>query len=150
MAGTLVNLLVHVVFATRFRRHLITPDIEPELHRYMAGIARQMGSPCVAINGMSDHIHMLLSLSKNQSLSVVVGQIKRGSSRWIKLRGEQWRDFRWQGGYGAFAVSESGRNTVIRYIARQKEHHARRTFTSEYTGLVERHNVDYDPRYLFD
>ena len=149
MAQTLVRVLVHVIFSTKDRANLIRPDIESELHRYLARIANNLDSPCFAVNGTTDHVHMLLSRSKNVALADLVAEVKKGSSKWIKTNGAAFRSFHWQDGYAAFSVSPSKAAAVERYIAQQKEHHRKRSFQGELILFLRRHGVEYDERYIW-
>ena len=107
MAQTLTSLLVHIVFSTKHRVSIITPEIEPELFAYIGGILKNNSSPLLAAGGTSDHIHLLVSQSKNIALSLLIQDVKKDSSIWIKTQSEIFKDFHWQDGYGAFSVSKS-------------------------------------------
>ena len=148
MAQTLVSLMVHVVFSTKKRRPMITPDAEPELYAYMVGITKNLESRCLAIGGTSNHVHLLISQSKNIALSHLLEEIKKSSSKWIKTKGASLRTFGWQDGYGAFTIGESQVEALTRYIANQKEHHRKLTFEQELVALLKRYRVQYDERYL--
>jgi len=104
MAQTLVSLYVHVVFSTKNRADLIPPEIEETLFSYFGGILQNNHSKLIAANGTKNHVHLLISLSKNISLSELVGDIKRDSSKWIKTNNANFENFQWQNGYGAFSV----------------------------------------------
>ena len=149
MAQTLVSLLVHLVFSTKHRADLITPEVEPELFAYLSGILRNRESRCLAAGGTANHVHLLVSLSKNVALSALLGELKKSSSRWVKTKGARFRDFGWQDGYGAFSVGQSNVAALRRYIARQKEHHRVRSYESEVLTLLDRYGVRYDERYLW-
>ncbi|HJQ34159.1 MAG TPA: IS200/IS605 family transposase [Pyrinomonadaceae bacterium] len=149
MSQTLVSLLVHVVFSTKDRADLITPELEPDLFAYLSGILNNHESRCLAVGGTANHVHLLVSLSKNFALSEVVGDLKRSSSRWVKTNGARFRDFGWQDGYGAFSIGESNVEALKGYIARQGEHHRRRTFESEMLSLLKRYGVKYEEEYLW-
>jgi putative transposase len=95
MAQTLVRVLVHLIFSTKDRAPLIGPDVESELHTYLAGIANNLHSPCFAVNGTRDHVHMLVSQSKNLALAKLVEEVKKGSSKWIKTKSAAFRTFHW-------------------------------------------------------
>jgi len=99
---------------------------------------------------MPDHIHILSTLPRTITVSKYVENIKRISSKWIKTKGYEYRNFRWQGGYATFSVSPSVKNTVYRYIANQKPHHLRKDFKKELLKLLDDHKVEYDLRYLWD
>ena len=149
MAQTLVRVLVHLIFSTKDRADVIRPDVESELHAYLAGIANNLHSPCFAVNGTSDHVHMLVSQSKNLALAELVAEVKKGSSKWIKTKGAAFRRFHWQDGYAAFFVSQSNVAAVEAYIARQKEHHRRRSFQEELIQFLRKHGVEYDEHYIW-
>ena len=150
MSQSLVKNLVHLVFSTKFRERILTDAVRSELHRYMAGIFRDMDSPALAINSVTDHVHILFCLSKNHAIAQVVMEIKRGSSRWMKTQGPEFVLFRWQNGYGAFSVNYQGLEPVKAYIARQASHHRMKTFQQEYRGILRQYQVDYDERYVWD
>ncbi len=150
MAQTLVSLLVHVVFSTKNRADLITSEVEPDLFAYIGGILNNNHSKLLAANGTMNHIHLLASLGKTISLSELVGDIKRGSSVWIKKEGSEFRNFHWQDGYGAFSIGQSQVEAVMRYIARQKEKHAKKSFEDEFRGFLKSYGIEYDERYVWD
>jgi putative transposase len=131
MAQTLVSLLVHVVFSTKYRADLITPEIEPDLYAWLGGIARKRESRLLAAGGTANHVHLLLSPSKNIALSPLIAELKKGSSVWIKTQGREFADFHWQDGYGGFSVGQSQIPALRSYFARQKEHHRQKSFQEE-------------------
>ncbi len=148
MAQTLVSLYVHVIFSTKNRTNLITPEIEPGLFAYIGGIMNNNKSKLLSANGTSDHIHLLISLSKKLGLSKLVGDIKRDSSVWIKKQDSQFQKFYWQDGYGAFSIGHSQIKTVKKYIERQKIKHAETDFKSEFRGFLKKYEMEYDERYV--
>lgn len=150
MPQSLSSVVVHLVFSTKHREPLIAPDVEPELHPYMATILRNAGCPSLAINGTADHIHALLFLSRTIAVSEVVEVVKRDSSKWIKTRGPKFQNFYWQTGYGAFSVGHKDIDTAKAYIAEQKEHHRTRSFQEEYRAFLKRYGITYDERYVWD
>lgn len=103
----------------------------------------------LAVGGMADHVHMLLSLPATLEIAKIVQLIKGGSSKWLHDTFADLRDFEWQEGYGAFAIGVSGVARTTEYIANQAEHHRARTFEEEFIAFLERHGVEYDPRYVF-
>ena len=149
MAQTLTRLLVHVVFSTKDRRKLIVPTVEADLHSYLGGICRKRESPALAIGETENHVHLLISLSKNIALSDLMMGVKKDSSKWIKEKGEEFREFYWQDGYGAFSVGESQVGAVTEYIRGQKDRHKTQTFEDELVALARRYGVAFDPRYLW-
>ena len=126
MPQSLAQILVHLIFSTKNREPILSDDIRPELHPYMATILGGMDSPSILINSVADHAHVLFHLSKNHPLCNVIEVVKKDSSKWIKTKGKAYRNFHWQNGYGAFSVSQSNVDEVIKYIEDQKEHHAGR------------------------
>ena len=150
MPQSLSSILIHLFFSTKNREPFITPEVEAELYPYMAAIFKAMKSPALIINGTSDHLHTLLSLSRVVTIADVVEEVKTESSKWIKSKGREFRNFHWQSGYGAFSIGQSQVPTVRRYITRQKEHHRRVTFQDEYRKFLEVYEVDYDERYVWD
>ena len=150
MAQTLVSLLVHIVFSTKHRKEFITPQIEPDLYSYLGGIARNNQSKLLAAGGTADHLHLLVSQSKNIALCDLLEEIKKGSSKWIKTQDVSLGDFHWQDGYGAFSVGASQVPDVKRYLENQKVHHQKKTFQEELIELLRRYGIDYDEKYLLD
>lgn len=140
--------LTHCTFSTKDRYLWINEDLEVRLWPYIGGIARENRMKALAIGGVADHLHALLSLPSTMSFAKAVQLIKGGSSKWIheELR---IRKFEWQAGYGAFSVSQSQVKKTIAYINNQKEHHRKRTFEEEFLQLLDKHKIDYDPRYVF-
>jgi REP element-mobilizing transposase RayT len=150
MSQSLAKILVHLIFSTKNRQPLIHDDIRDELHAYLIGILQVYESPSLITNSEPDHAHILFSLSKKHALAEIVEEVKKGSSKWIKTKGRSYANFYWQGGYGAFAVSESDRDQVIQYIANQHEHHKKVTFQDELRTLLTLNGIEFDERYLWD
>ena len=144
------SILVHLIFSTKHRQPLITPEIETELHPYMATVLRTLDSPSLTINGTVDHIHILFRLGRKISLAEVVEKVKSSSSKWIKTKGTEFKNFYWQNGYGAFSIGESGVEALRRYIAKQKEHHRRISFQDEYRTFLKKYGLEWDERYVWD
>lgn len=149
MPQSLANVLVHLVFSTKHREPLIGRETRPRLHAYMAGILDNLKCPPLQIGGVEDHVHILCTLSRTITIAELVEEVKKGSSRWIKVEGGA-PGFVWQAGYGAFSIGESQADTVIRYIQNQEEHHRKMTFQEEYRRLLDRYRVAYDERYVWD
>lgn len=149
MSQTLTKLLVHVIFSTKNRARIITPEIEPHLFAYIGGILKNHESRLLDAGGTSDHVHLLISQSKNLALSTLLKEIKKSSSSWIKTQGELFRDFHWQDGYGGFSVGHTEIPNLKRYIANQKEHHRNQLFQEELLQFLNDYGVDYDERYLW-
>ena len=149
MAQTLVSLLAHVIFSTKNREPFITSAIEPELFAYMGGILKNHESLLLAAGGTADHVHLLISQSKNFSLSSLMKDVKKNSSAWTKTEGNRFRNFHWQDGYGAFSIGKSDISELRKYIAGQKEHHRKRNFKEELIEFLEEYGIAYDERYLW-
>jgi len=145
MAHSYVCVYVHVVFSTKDRRPLIPEERTRLVWKYLAGIAKNYGMKALAVGGMPDHVHALLSLASEISVAKAVNVLKSNSSKWMRV---QSREFAWQEGYAAFGVSTSGLDKVIDYINRQPEHHKKRDFAQEYLALLKKHGVQYDPAWV--
>ena len=150
MPQSLARLHIHLVFSTKNREPLITDSVRDSLHAYMATVLQNLGCTPVLINSVEDHAHLLFDLSRTVSISQVVEDVKKASSKWIKTQGAAFAAFAWQSGYGAFAVSESNVETVHEYIANQREHHRKKSFQDEYRQFLERHRIAFDERYVWD
>jgi REP element-mobilizing transposase RayT len=150
MAGTYTKLFYHLVFGTKHRQEFITSAIEEELYKYLAGIVRGMGGSCVAVNGMPDHVHLLIILPPKIALSDALREIKANSSKWLHETKPGLAKFAWQDGFAAFTVSKSAVESVSEYIRNQKTHHSGRDFKAELLELLARHEVEYDERYIWD
>ncbi len=151
MSQSLVKNLVHLVYSTKGRRSWIPESCQSVLWAYQAGIFRQWDSPAIVIGGIDDHVHALFCLSKNHALKKIVEEVKKGSSKWMKTdEGSGNQNFLWQGGYGAFSVSQSNEPEVRAYIDNQRKHHSRMTFQEELRSLFRKHGIGFDERYLWD
>ncbi len=150
MAHTFSNLLTHVIFSTKRRIPLIAAEIKNELHAYMGGIIRQLNGQPIRIDGTSDHVHLLLRLPPDVSVSETLRILKTNSSRWVHERWPSRRAFGWQAGYSAFSVSQSNASKVLKYITSQEEHHRRVSFEEEFLAFLKKHRIQYDKLYLWD
>jgi putative transposase len=150
MPQSLAQVYVHIVFSTKERYPFIRPNMESELFAYMGDTIKRIGGIPHLINGTADHVHLLSSLPRTVALSKYIEEIKRNSSRWIKTKDNDYQKFAWQNGYGAFSVSSSQKESVIRYIAGQKEHHRDITFKDEFLAFLKKYNIEYDEQYLWD
>jgi len=150
MSQSLSRVLIHIVFSTKDRFPFLTDgELRQQMHCYLAGAFNQIGSPAIEVGGVEDHAHILCLLSRNHSLSEMVGKAKANSSSWAKAQGGMCLKFSWQSGYGAFSIDESQINSLQQYIRGQVEHHRRRTFQEEYREILTRYHVDYDDRYVW-
>jgi putative transposase len=152
MPQSLAKVIIHLVYSTKHRQTwLKDPDLHRELYAYKAAILRDnVDSPALAINGVEDHVHILLLLSRKFAIKDVVEEAKTETTKWLKKQGTTFADFHWQAGYGAFSVSESNIPKVKAYLANQEEHHKRRSYQDEFRELCRRHGIDLDERYAWD
>ena len=150
MANTYTQIYLHVVFSVKGRQSLIQKDWKEELHKYICGIVNAKEQKVYAIGGVADHIHILVSIKPNIAFSDLVRDIKANSSKWINEKRFLKGKFQWQEGFGAFSYAQSQLNTVIAYINNQDQHHQKKTFKDEYIGLLQKFNVGYDEKYLFE
>jgi REP element-mobilizing transposase RayT len=149
MSQSLAMNLLHLVYTTKNRTPWIPAEVHDRLFAYQAGIFKEWESPAIVIGGVEDHLHALFMLSKNQPLKKIVEEVKKGSSKWMKTATGNG-DFCWQNGYAAFSVSQSSVPQVKRYIQNQETHHRKMTFQDELRALLQRHQVAFDERYVWD
>jgi len=141
---------IHYVFSTKHRRNLITPELEERLWPYLGGIARENRMVALAIGATPNHVHALVSLPSTLDVATGVQLIKGGSSKWVHETFPLHKDFDWQDGYGAFSISVSMIPQTVAYIQGQPAHHHTQTFEEEFIAFLKKHQIDYDPRYVFD
>jgi putative transposase len=150
MSHSFVSGLFHCTFSTKGRRKLITPDLQEQLWPFMGGIARENGLKALAVGGVDDHIHLLLSITSTITIAKALQYIKGGSSRWIHETFPKHQLFSWQEGYGAFSIGISQVDRTIAYIQSQAEHHRKLTFQEEFMQILKKHGIQYDEKYLWD
>jgi REP element-mobilizing transposase RayT len=148
MATTYSNLLFHLVFSTKHRAPLIGPEWQDDLYGYIGGIVRQRRGKLLVAGGMPDHIHLLVKTPTDLAVADLVRDVKAISSGWRHEGGNT--EFAWQTGYAAFTLGEEVVPTVENYIRTQHEHHRTESFEDEFVGLLTRHGIDYNPKYLWD
>ncbi len=149
MPNTYTQIHIQIVFAVKFREYSIREQWKNELCRYITGILQNKGHKILAINVMSDHVHILFGMRPTQALSELVRDVKSCSAKWINECGFLHGRFEWQEGYGAFSYEKSALPNVIDYIVNQKEHHHVKTFMEEYQELLKQFDVSFDDRYIF-
>ena len=149
MPHTYIASYAHVIFSTKERRRVITPDLQQSLWPYIGGIARAHDMRALCVGGVEDHLYVLLSQNGTLGLSKVVQLLKGNSSKWINDALKGRRDFAWQEGFGAFSIGQSPLERTAQYIQGQAEHHRRVSFEEEFVTFLKRYGVQYDPRYVF-
>jgi REP element-mobilizing transposase RayT len=149
MAGTYTQIHIQAVFAVSRRECLIAREWKSELYRYITGIIQKNGHKLLAINGISDHVHIFFGMRPAQSLSGLLQDVKGDSTKWINSRNFIPHRFSWQEGYGAFSYSKSDVSRLIGYVDRQEMHHRSKSFITEYREFLDQFQVEYDERYLF-
>lgn len=150
MANTFSQIYLQIVFSVKGRQNLIDKNWRDELHKYICGIVKEKDQKVYAIGGMADHIHILISLKPNITVSDLVRDIKANSSKWINEKGFVIGKFQWQEGFGAFSYAQSQLDAVINYVNNQERHHQKRTFKDEYIELLQKFNIEFDEKYLFE
>lgn len=150
MPGTFSQIYIQIVFAVKGRDSLIQASWEEELYKYISGIVKNKEQKILAINGMPDHIHMLIGMRPSCCLSDLVREIKKSSNEFVKEKKFSKHKFNWQEGYGAFSYSHSNLDNVIGYIMNQKEHHKKKTFKEEYLNFLNKFEIEHKPDYLFE
>ena len=148
--STYSQIYIQIVFAVKNRNGLIANSWEEELYKYITGIVQNKGQKMLAINGMPDHIHILIGMKPSCCLSDLVREIKKSSNSFVKEKGFSKYNFEWQEGFGAFSYSHSSLDNVIEYINNQKEHHKKRSFKEEYINFLEKFNIEFKNEYLFE
>src|SRR5690606_6233636 len=150
MANTYTQLYIHIVFALKGRANLISLKWKTKLYQYITGIITNKNQKLMIINGMPDHLHLLIGLKPDCNLSDLVRDIKANSSKWINENKLLPGKFEWQTGFGAFTVGQSQIQTVINYILNQEEHHRKKTFREEYIEFLNAYQIDYKMEYIID
>lgn len=150
MANTYSQIYIQIVFAVKGRQNLIAKENREELHKFITGIITNREQKLLAIFAMPDHVHILIGLKPSISISDLVRDIKAGSSKFINdskwIKGK----FNWQEGFGAFSYSKSNLDNVVKYILNQEERHQKKTFKNEYLDFLEKFEIEYDSKYLFE
>ena len=148
MPSSYTNLIYHIIFSTKDRQPLITEDCQERLYEYIGGTIRGLGGIALAINGTEDHVHVLAKLRPDKAVSDVLRDLKANASGWMHDIFPTLQDFSWQRGYGAFTVSESNVEKIQDYIARQKEHHQKKSSRDEFLEALNLNGVEYEEKYL--
>ena len=149
MANTYTQLYIHIIFAVKGRANLISTKWKDELYKYITGIITNKKQKLISINGMPDHIHMLVGVKPDVIISNLVRDVKANSSRFISSK--QWvsGNFQWQNGFGAFTLGHSQLNSIINYIKTQEEHHKIKSFEEEYIDFLKKYEINFESAYVF-
>ena len=150
MANTFSQIYIQAVFAVKSRLSLIRPEFKEDLYKYITGIVTNQGQKLISINGMPDHVHILIGLRPAMALADLVREIKADSTNFINKKKWVRGRFSWQEGYGAFSYGHSQLNAVIRYIQNQERHHKRSSFKDEYLSLLRKFDITFDDKYVFE
>ena len=150
MANTFTKIYIQYVFSVKTRRNQLNNSFKEEMHKYITGIVKNCGCKLLCINSVPDHIHIFVAMGTNISIADLMKEVKSSSTKFINDNRLTKIKFAWQDGYGAFSYSESQVNNVIEYINSQEKHHKKKTFKEEYLEFLEKFQVVYDPRYVFD
>jgi putative transposase len=149
MPNTYTQIHIHFVFAVKFRLGLIDKEWKEQLNKYITEIIQSNKHKLLAINGMPDHIHILIGMRPTQSISDLMKEVKQSSSLWINENKFTKKHFEWQEGYGAFSYSKSQIDGVVKYINNQEEHHKKQSFKQEYLEILTKFEIEYDEKYIF-
>ncbi len=148
--GVFTQIYIQLIFAVKNREALLINEYRKEVFSYMSGIASNIKHKSIIINGMPDHIHIFIGLNPSVSISDTVYELKRSSSLFINNKKWFRGKFSWQEGYGAFSYSKSQIENVYEYILNQEKHHTKTTFREEYIDFLNKFEIDYDKRFLFE
>jgi putative transposase len=151
MPQSLARVVLHVIFSTKNRVSFFRDgSLRARVHAYVAGVLQQLDCDPILINGVEDHVHILCNFSRTVTIAELVEEAKKRSSKWMKEQGQEYAEFFWQAGYGAFSVSQSNVESVRAYIAEQEDHHRTLTFQDEFRAMCRKHGVTIDERYVWD
>jgi REP-associated tyrosine transposase len=150
MPQSLTKLYAHLIFSTKNRQPFIDEEIRPRVHGYLATIIRNLDSLWVVVGGVADHVHILFDMGKLHAPVEFVEQVKRESSKFVKTLDSKYKDFYWQRGYGMFSVGPANRGEAEEYVRDQENHHRTKTFQEEFRAFLQRYEIEYDEKYVWD
>ena len=150
MPQSLSQVIIHLIFSTKDREQWLDAEARPRMHAYLATVCRNLGGEAFRVGGIADHVHIVTTLPRTLAQAELIEEVKKASSKWIKSLGSQYAAFYWQRGYGAFSVSRSQLDSVTKYVERQEEHHRSISFQDEYRAFLEKYQVQFDERYVWD
>jgi len=146
MGQSLVKNYIHIIYSTKNRQPFIQQEYEIELYKYLGGVCKAHDCAPIQVGGHLDHVHILCLLSKRMTIADLLEEVKTDSSKWMKKRAAELKNFYWQDGYGAFSVNPREVDMVTEYIQNQREHHSTKTFKDEYLAFLKKYKVEYDER----
>jgi len=149
MAQSLSKVYVHITFSTKDRQQLIDENIRESLFKYLGGVCKGLECNPVQVGGHANHVHILCLLSRKVAQMDLLEELKKQSSKWIKMQADSYSNFYWQDGYGIFSVNPTQVDVVVKYIKNQEEHHKRVSFQDELRAFLKKYNVDFDERYIW-
>src|ERR1035438_4385394 len=147
MPLSLAFVVVHVIFSTKGRKPVIDDAVRGDLHRYLATVARNAGCECYRVDGVADHVHLAIRLSRTTNIAKLVAELKAASSKWLKTQSPALAKFAWQRGYGAFSVGPADLKALVQYIDAQEVHHQKRNFQDEFRAFLKKYGVECDEKY---
>jgi putative transposase len=150
MANTYTQLYVQYVFSVKGRKNMIQESFRDELEKVICGIISNQLCKTYAIYCNPDHTHIFVGMHPNIAPSKIMEQVKSGSSNWLNERKYIPGKFNWQDGFGAFTYSKSQIDHVVKYIMNQPVHHKKESFKNEYLLLLEKFDIEYDTKYLYE
>ncbi|MBV6640281.1 MAG: IS200/IS605 family transposase [Cyclobacteriaceae bacterium] len=150
MAGSFSQIYIHAVFAVKGRANLLTKTWRPEVFKYISGIIENKSQKSIIVNGVADHVHIFVGLKPSMALSDLMRDVKNNTTNFINEKKWLPGKFSWQEGYGAFSYSHSQLNNVNQYILNQEEHHKKKTFKEEYLALLNKYEIPYEEKFLFE
>ena len=151
MPQSLAQIYLHLVYSTKDRRPFLADrSIRGELHEYVGGACNGLGCPVIRVGGVADHIHVLCRFGREVTVSALIKELKRESSKWVKSKSPGLADFYWQSGYAAFSVSPGHVEALREYIGNQESHHRQESFQDELRRIMTKYNVAWDERYVWD
>ncbi len=150
MAGKYLSVQIHFVWSTTGRVPWVSRSWRDDMYAYIRGVVTNKGGKVLEIGGTDDHVHVCVAMPSTVTIAEMINAMKTNSSRWIHENHIPSAGYSWQKGYAAFSVSKSAEGSVREYICKQDEHHKSRSFQEEFVALLKLHQIEYDPRYLWD
>jgi REP element-mobilizing transposase RayT len=150
MANTFSQIYLQFIFSVKHRQCLIAKEYKEELHKYITGLVQNRKAKMLAVHCMRDHIHLFVGFKPVISISDFVKEIKVETNEFINDKNWVDKKFNWQEGYGVFSYSQSHIDAVVKYILNQEKHHHKKTFKQEYHQFLEKFEIPFEEKYLFD